>query len=162
MSITLKPLNNKHAEEIIGLILPIQQLEFGVSITLEDQPDLLDIEEFYTSKGGYFWGATFDDRLCGTIGLLRFNETAGAIRKMFVKKEFRGKEFGIAPLLLNNLISHCKETGIKDLYLGTVDILKAAIRFYEKQGFVQLDKKELPLDFPQMSSDTVFYHLAVQ
>ncbi|MFC4144195.1 GNAT family N-acetyltransferase [Pedobacter mendelii] len=147
--------------DIIDIILPIQQLEFNVPLTISDQPDLLDIENFYMLKGGNFWGASIQEKLCGTIALLRFNKESGAIRKMFVKKEFRGKEYGIAVALLNELINYCIANGIKNLYLGTVDILKAAIRFYEKKGFKQLDKNDLPNDFPFMSSDNVFYHLAL-
>jgi GNAT superfamily N-acetyltransferase len=161
MNISIKTLKNSDSKGIIDIILPIQQLEFGVPITLADQPDLLDIEDFYILNGGNFWGASVEGELCGTIAFLRFNEKAGAIRKMFVKKEFRGKEYGIASILLDELINYCRENGIGHLYLGTVDILKAAIRFYEKKGFVQLDKKELPSDFPVMASDNVFCHLAL-
>lgn len=32
---------------VVSLILPIQRDEFGIAITLEDQPDLLDIRGFY-------------------------------------------------------------------------------------------------------------------
>jgi putative acetyltransferase len=162
MNIHIKNLKNSDSKDIIDLILPIQQLEFGVPISLADQPDLLEIEDCYILKGGNFWGATVEGELCGTIALLLFSEKAGAIRKMFVKKEFRGKEYGIAPLLMEELIHYCREKGIKDLYLGTVDIAQAAIRFYEKKGFAQLDKKELPVDFPLMASDNVFFHLALQ
>ncbi|MFC3560897.1 GNAT family N-acetyltransferase [Pedobacter jamesrossensis] len=161
MSIIIKTLKNSDSKDIIDIILPIQQLEFGVPITLADQPDLLDIENFYILKGGNFWGANVEGTLCGTIALLRFNNKAAAIRKMFVKKEFRGKEYGIASSLLAELIRYCKENGIENLYLGTVDILKAAIRFYEKKGFVQLDKKEMPFDFPFMTPDNIFCHLAL-
>ena len=161
MDIQIKTLKNSDSKNIIEIILPIQQLEFGVPITLADQPDLHEIEEFYILKGGNFWGASVDGELGGTIALLRFNEKAGAIRKMFVKKEFRGKEYGIASNLLNELIKYCSENGISDLYLGTVDILHAAIRFYEKKGFIKLNKNELPVDFPVMAADNVFYHLAL-
>jgi GNAT superfamily N-acetyltransferase len=159
MNIIVKTLDNSFSKSIIDIVLPIQQLEFGVTITLGDQPDLLDIENYYITNGGNFWGAISNNELCGTIALLRFNEKAGAIRKMFVKKEFRGKEFGIASLLLEELLSHCRNNGIEDLYLGTVDILKAAIRFYEKKGFVQIDKSERPSDFPIMNADNIFCHL---
>ena len=37
----------KDVEQVVSLILPIQQEEFGVAITLEDQPDLQNIETFY-------------------------------------------------------------------------------------------------------------------
>lgn len=161
MNISIKTLKNSDSKAIIDIVLPIQQLEFGVPITLADQPDLLEIEKFYMLKGGNFWGASVEGELGGTIALLRFNEKAGAIRKMFVKKEFRGKEYGLASLLLEELITYCKENGIENLYLGTVNVLKAAIRFYEKKGFEQLDKKELPVDFPLMSLDNVFFKLAL-
>ena len=161
MNTVIKSLNDSHSREIIDLILPIQQLEFGVAISLKDQPDLLDIENTYTAKGGNFWGACSANTLCGTIALLRFSEKSAAIRKMFVKKEFRGREYGIASTLLAELISYAKANGIEHLYLGTVDILQAAIRFYEKNGFAKLDKKELPLTFPLMAADNVFYHLAL-
>ena len=159
MKANIKTLKNSDSQQIIDIILPIQQLEFGVPITLADQPDLLVIEEFYIQKGGNFWGAYIDGKLCGTIALLRFSEREGAIRKMFVKQEFRGKQYGIAAALLEALTIFCKENDINDLYLGTVDILQAAIRFYEKNSFVQVNKNDLPADFPLMSPDNVFCHL---
>lgn len=155
----IQPIQNEFEKEIIDLILNIQQKEFNVPVTLEDQPDLMEIEDFYYKPGGIFLGAFIDEKLVGTIALVRFNEKAGAIRKMFVKKEFRGKEFGIAQQLLEQLITFSKENGIKDLYLGTVSILQAALRFYEKNGFETIAKEALPTDFPLMKPDNVFCHL---
>jgi hypothetical protein len=43
---------NEDCKEILDLILPIQQIEFNVPITLEGQPDLLDIEKNYHQTGG--------------------------------------------------------------------------------------------------------------
>jgi N-acetylglutamate synthase-like GNAT family acetyltransferase len=162
MDIIIKTLNNQDSQAIIDTILPIQQVEFGVNITLDDQPDLFKIEEFYIAKGGNFWGASVENKICGTIGLLRFSKNAGAIRKMFVKREFRGKEHGIASTLVETLIQYCKAHEIKDIYLGTIGTMDAAIRFYEKKGFAKVDKKDLPADFPVMFTDDVFYHLTLQ
>ena len=159
MRLSIKPLRNSDTKRIIDIILPIEQLEFGVPITIEDQPDLEDIETHYITQGGNFWGAVVDDELCGTIGLLRFGENQAAVRKMFVRKEFRGKEFGLAVALLKQLITYSREGGISEIYLGTVDILKAAIRFYEKNGFVEVDKNELPVDFPLMKLDNIYFKL---
>ncbi|WP_347052107.1 GNAT family N-acetyltransferase [Flavobacterium olei] len=155
----IQSIQNEYENEIIDLILNIQQKEFNVPVTLEDQPDLLDIHNFYFKPGGTFLGAFIDGKLVGTIALVRFNPEAAAIRKMFVKKEFRGKEFGIAQQLLNQLIEFSKENGIKNLYLGTVTILQAALRFYEKNNFVTIEKEALPTDFPLMRPDNVFCHL---
>ena len=155
----IQPIQNEYEKEIVDLILNIQQKEFNVPITIEDQPDLLEIENFYFKPGGTFLGAFIDGKLVGTIALVKFNSEAGAIRKMFVKKEFRGKEFAIAQHLLKQLIAYSEENGIKNLYLGTVSILQAALRFYEKNNFVTIPKEKLPVDFPLMKPDNVFCHL---
>jgi len=158
----IEPVGNFYSQQIVDLIIPIQQIEFGVPITLEDQPDLMDIESNYHATGGNFWAAFQDGKVVGTIALISIGDENGVIRKMFVSKDFRGKEFGIAQNLLNGLITYCKARGITDLYLGTVDILKAAIRFYERNGFVALEKQDLPSTFPIMSADNVFYHLEIK
>lgn len=160
-ALEIRTLNNSYAARIIDLILPIQQVEYSIPVTLADQPDLLNIEEAYISSGGQFWGAISEGQLTGTIALISIGHQAGAIRKMFVKKEFRGKERGIAQQLLNRLISHCREQGITDIYLGTVVKLQAAIRFYERNGFKPIAKASLPAYFPAMPVDDQFFHLHI-
>lgn len=155
----IKPIANEYENEAANLIINIQQNEFGVPITLEDQPDLFNIQNFYYVGGGGFWGAFINEELVGTIALVKFDDDVAAIRKMFVKKEYRGKEFSIAQQLLETLIAYSKENGIDDLYLGTVSILEAALRFYEKNDFVRIEKETLPEKFPLMKPDTVFCHL---
>ncbi|MFC0517982.1 GNAT family N-acetyltransferase [Mucilaginibacter angelicae] len=155
----ISSLNNTYCKQIIDIILPIQQIEFNVPITLEAQPDLLDIETNYHRTGGNFWGAVYNEQLVGTIALIAFGDNAAAVRKMFVLKEYRGKELGIAQLLVDNLITYCRQNNITAIYLGTVDVMKAAHRFYEKNGFKRLEKHDLPKSFPLMSADNVFYEL---
>ncbi len=157
----IETVGNPYAQQIVDLIIPIQQIEFGVPITLADQPDLLDIENNYHATGGNFWAALSGDKVVGTIALIAIGNGQGVIRKMFVNKDFRGKEHGIAQKLLDTLVSYCREEGITDLYLGTVDILKAAIRFYERNHFEPIEKQNLPQAFPIMSADNVFYHLEI-
>ncbi len=156
---TPQMLDNQQCQSIIDLILPIQQIEFNVPVTAQDQPDLLDIEANYLQNGGGFWGVFDQELLVGTIALLNIGHHAGAIRKMFVRKEYRGKELGIAQGLLEELLDYCRSNGITDLYLGTVGQLKAAMRFYEKNGFVSITKDALPSYFPRMEVDHIFYHL---
>jgi len=156
------PIENDYSEAAIDLILSIQQKEFNVPITIEDQPDLLNIKDFYYGGGGGFWGAFVNDELVGTIALIKFDEKEAAIRKMFVKKEFRGKEFSIAQKLLDTLINYCKENGIDAIYLGTISKLEAALRFYERNHFVAIEKEALPEKFPLMKPDHVFRHLPLK
>lgn len=161
MKINIQPLDNTYSDQLIDLILNIQQKEFNIPITIEDQPDLRQIDSFYQEAGGNFWGAFIDGELVGSIALVKFDERAGAVRKMFVKKEFRGKELNIAQKLLEVLISFCRENGIDAIYLGTVSVLKAAMRFYERNHFIQVEKENLPVRFPLMSADDFFYALNI-
>ena len=55
MKTVIKPIKNEYSAAAVDLILSIQQKEFNVPITLEDQPDLLAIDRFYYTDGGCFW-----------------------------------------------------------------------------------------------------------
>jgi N-acetylglutamate synthase-like GNAT family acetyltransferase len=160
-NVNIIPLQDSHSTAIVDLILSIQQIEFGLSLTINDQPDLLNIENFYKLTGGEFWGAFYEGKLIGTIGLIKIANKVGVIRKMFVAKAFRGGELGVAQLLLNTLISYCKENNITSLYLGTQEVLQAAARFYIKNNFDRIDKGQLPVGFPLMPVDNAFYTLQI-
>ncbi|MBC7399995.1 MAG: GNAT family N-acetyltransferase, partial [Mucilaginibacter sp.] len=99
------------------------------------------------------------EELVGTIALINTGHNAGTIRKMFVKPEYRGKEWGTAQELLDVLLQFCRDKQISDVHLGTVEPLKAAHRFYERNGFTQIAVDELPTYFPRMMTDTMFYQL---
>src|SRR5690606_11828347 len=137
-----------HREAVVNLFLPIQQQEFGVSVTIEDQPDLLSIPSFYQTNNGNFWIALREGELIGTIGLIDIGFQAGAIRKLVVRKDFRGRENGVGQALLDTTINWCLDHKIRQLYLGTVPQLQAAIRFYQKNGFQPIAADELPYYFP--------------
>ncbi len=156
--ISIQTFNNEEdTPKIVELILNIQQQEFQIPIGITDQPDLLEIKNFYQQNAGNFWLAKMDNKLIGTIALIDCGEKTGTIRKMFVRKDFRGKEWGTAQLLLETLQQHALENGIEKLFLGTVERLQAAMRFYEKNGFARIPKENLPQVFPLMQLDTHFY-----
>lgn len=154
--VKIVPFEEKYTQEIVDLIIPIQREEFNIQLTVEDQPDLLTIREEYINTGGNFWVALFDDRVIGTIALVRLENHCGAIKKMFVTKDFRGEK-QIGRKLLDTLVNYCKEQGYERLYLGTVEVLKAAQKFYKKNGFELIDKTEMPKDYHLMDVDTVFF-----
>ena len=148
--------------EVIQLIISIQQQEFHISITEADQPDLQQVDTFYQQGKGNFWIAMHQGEVVGTIALLDIANRQVALRKMFVRKDFRGKSKGLANDLLATAIHWCTEKNIQDIYLGTVEVLKAAHRFYEKNDFLRIEKHQLPRDFPVMGVDTIFYHRSIQ
>ena len=149
-------------QAVINLILNIQKNEFNIPIDIEAQPDLRNIVEFYQNGNGNFWIAKIDNIVVGTIALLDIGSNNVALRKMFVKSEFRGKELGVGQALLNRVFEWTNEKETSSIFLGTTDKFLAAQRFYEKNGFVEIDKNLLPKEFPVMSVDVKFYEYVLK
>ena len=76
---------------VLGLILAIQNGEFGIPISADQQPDLRAIPQFYQSGAGGFWVARCGLDIVGTIGLKDIGNAEGALRKMFVVAAHRGR-----------------------------------------------------------------------
>lgn len=148
-------------EQVLQLILNIQQQEYNIPITREDQPDLLTIDSFYQQENGNFWVACDGEQVVGTIALLDIGNQQVALRKMFVQAEYRGKVWNTATLLLQKSISWAQQQQVTQIYLGTTMQFIAAHRFYEKHGFEEIAIKQLPDSFPVMKVDTKFYSLSV-
>lgn len=156
-SIEIRPYAEKDQEAVIRLILSIQQDEFGIPISLTDQPDLLKIAEVYQQGSGNFWVALHAGSVVGTISLIDIGSRQGALRKMFVDSAFRGSDFLTANKLLQGLLKWAAAHELEGIYLGTTEKFLAAHRFYEKNGFQRIEKQELPPSFPVMRVDTRFY-----
>lgn len=166
---SLHPWNRHDQDGVVALISGIQRGEFGLSITPEDQPDLMDVPGFYQRGAGQFWVAraqgcptgeeTPGSGVIGCIALLDIGNGQAALRKMFVEKQWRGAGHGVASALLAALLQHAAEHGLQQIFLGTTTRFLAAHRFYEKNGFIRTEKQNLPPSFPVMAVDTVFYRL---
>jgi len=154
---TIQIYTDKHKQEVIDLILHIQQKEFNIPITIEKQPDLNDIVNFYQTGKGNFWVATVDHKVVGTIGLLDIGNSQGALRKMFVNDLYRGKPHGVGQALLDTLFSWAKKNAISNVFLGTTEKFIAAQKFYVRNGFSEIPVESLPKNFPIMAVDKKFY-----
>ncbi|WP_346319789.1 GNAT family N-acetyltransferase [Chitinophaga sp. YIM B06452] len=159
--IEIQPFNQTRTNDVIAMILPIQQVEFSLPVTIDHQPDLLKIPEVYQDGRGNFWTALDGDKVVGTIALLDTGNNIGGLKKMFVDKDYRGREHRIAKRLLDTLLDWAKEKGFTDLYLGTTDVMTTAHRFYEKNGFVEVQREELPNEKFLAVVDRKFYHLTL-
>ncbi len=155
--IIIEMYGNENKLGVLNLILEIQQDEFGINITIDNQPDLNNISGFYQVNNGNFWVAKIDNLIIGTISLLDIGNNQGALRKMFVNKNYRGKEYGVGQKLLDTLLNWTKKNNIDEIFLGTTEKFIAAQRFYEKNNFIEINKTKLPYNFPIMSVDVKFY-----
>lgn len=160
-AINIAPFQPADQPGMVALVLPIQQTEFGIAITLQDQPDLLDPAGFFQHGSGNLWLAKAGAEVVGSIGLLDIGNGITVLRKMFVKPGYRGRGFGVASALLASLLDHCRRHGVQQIYLGTTSAYLAAHRFYEKHGFVEITPDALPADFPRVKVDSKFYRFQV-
>ncbi len=156
-SIVITPYIVEYQQAIEKLVLPIQQNEFGVKITREEQPDLMDIAGTFQHGVGNFWAALDDGEVVGTIGVVDISNQQVALKKMFVSSSHRGKDKGVAQLLMNTAVEWCSARGVQQIFLGTTERMHAAHRFYEKNGFTEVTNLQLPPNFPIVSVDTKFY-----
>jgi ribosomal protein S18 acetylase RimI-like enzyme len=98
-----------------------------------------------TDKNAEFYFAEFDGKV---IGYLKVNvgqsqteikiKNALEIERIYVLKEFHGKKVG--QILYEKALQLAKEKKVEYVWLGVWEQNPRAIRFYEKNGFVEFDK----------------------
>jgi GNAT superfamily N-acetyltransferase len=150
------PYSEQYQQQVESLVLGVQH-EFGIPVSISDQPDLKNIPGFYQHDNGNFWIALAEGKVTGTIALMDIGNGRGALRKMFVDAAFRGKQHGTGQALLDALVEWAVAKELNELVLGTTAVFLAAHRFYEKNGFEEIAASALPDGFLRMDVDTKFY-----
>ncbi|MGX6641103.1 bifunctional helix-turn-helix transcriptional regulator/GNAT family N-acetyltransferase [Legionella pneumophila] len=145
-------------KQIVNMIENIQVNEFHLSITPEINASILKAEEEYCyySSCNFWYAVDEQGGIIGSIGLKKLNHTEGEVKKFFIAPKYRG--LGLAQKLMLTLVRNAMKHGFKKLFLGTVAQLNAARRFYEKNGFVLVNKNSLPKEFELCPLDTHFYY----
>ncbi|KJK28972.1 GNAT family N-acetyltransferase [Paenibacillus polymyxa] len=147
--------DDSYKEEVIKLILHVQNVEYEVGISVKEQPDILDIHSNYINDGGNFWIALNDNgEVVGSIGLQKKNKEVAVLKKFFVYKDYRGKEFGTGKKLYEALLDFAKKQGFSKIILDTPSKATRSHGFYKKVGFKEIDKEDLPIkyDYPDRNS----------
>lgn len=151
------PYESRYQQQVEDLVLPIQQIEFAVNITREQQPDLMDIPGTFQKGLGNFWLAVSAGVVVGCVGVVDFGGNRVALKKMFVHRDFRGKAKGVSSALFAAVRAWCQTQAVSAIWLGTIAQMTAAHNFYRKNGFVEVSKEELPSGFPLVTVDNKFF-----
>lgn len=141
------------------MIDDILQNEYGV---YDDNSCVIKAEEeFYYNNSCNFWYA-IDEKgaVIGSVGLFKIDANNAEIKKFYVDKQYRGRK--VAQGLILKLLQAAKTHKITNLYLGTIDILKNAVSFYEKYGFERVSKKAMPAKFKFCEVDNMFYKIRTE
>lgn len=157
---TIEPLQPADSPRVADFVLGIQNGEFNLGFAPHEQPDLLNLGQFYT--GGGFWVAKEADELVGTLGLQRLDAHTAILRKLFVRKEWRGTPARVAQRLFEHLLPVARQLGFRAIYLDTPAVATASHRFYERNGFVEVtDKGALPAAYRYPDRNSRVYRLAL-
>lgn len=155
MPVIVTPYAAKFQQAVEDLVLSIQNEEFEFEITRDDQPELKDIPGIFQTGSGNFWVALDGRKVVGTIGVIDIADQQVALKKMFVAREYRGKD--VAQMLMSTAVKWCASKKVEKIFLATNAKMTVAQKFYEKSGFVEIDRAELPHTFPIAPVATNFY-----
>ncbi|ESQ91920.1 hypothetical protein ABAC460_03215 [Asticcacaulis sp. AC460] len=153
-AIVVRPWRPEDGPAAAELIRGILNEEFGFATT---RADLGDVE--HNAYGDGLWVAEDDGCIVGTIALLVYGETHGALRRMFVAPDRRGAGLGIGQALMESLLAQARLRDLDDVSLGTLAKFDRALGFYAKNGYVQIPRNALPSGFPAMPLEDIFCRL---
>ncbi len=144
MSYTIRPFEPKYQSEVIDLIKRIQVGEFNIPIEEGQRKELQSISHCFQKNKGNYWVALLNGKVIGTIAVIDIGHNAFELRDVFLDKEYRGQSTGFAEKLLDTVLAWAKEHNVNTIYLGTTLAFQAAHRFYEKHGFHEIAKEDMP------------------
>jgi predicted N-acetyltransferase YhbS len=113
--------------------------EFGMAPDPGDtDADLADLEAAYFKRGGRFDVLVDPDReddraIVGCVGLYPIDFETVELRKMYVRRENRGR--GLGKRLLEHALRQARRMGFARVMLETAGVLKDAIAMYQRRGF---------------------------
>ena len=90
-----------------------------------------------------------------------YRQQRGRAAEDVCRNGLQGFATGTASKLLTTLLTAAESRGIATIFLGTTDKFVGAHRFYEKNGFAEIERHELPDTFPLMAVDTKFYAISL-
>ncbi|MFA6530440.1 MAG: GNAT family N-acetyltransferase [Candidatus Micrarchaeia archaeon] len=146
--------NDKYKESTKEFILKILIGEFGLGNI--ERPDLDNISNIYQKDKSNFWIAVDNYQVIGSIAVKNYGNNRAYLKRMYVDGKHRAT--GLAKKLLDTALAYAKEAGFREIFLGTVEDMVAANKFYSKSGFKKINK--LPDDLPDFG-DTIFYKLTL-
>lgn len=132
----IKEFEDRYNDEVNNFIISVFVEEYGFEQFRKGLQEQNNNE--YINKGGNLWIAlNEDDEIVGTIALKKHNDAEAELKKLYVRKDYRGT--GLSKELYSKVMEESKINDYNRIFLGTYDKLESAIHFYLKRGFTQID-----------------------
>ena len=81
------------------------------------------------------WVAMDDDRIIGSIAVVKSTENTAQLRWFFIESQYQGQ--GIGKKLLDTAMQFCRVHEYNHIFLWTINTLDTAKYLYEKYGFIK-------------------------
>lgn len=137
-TVIIIPFSPNLKEEI--KILNLEWLKKYFKVEAKDDRILSDPQGEIIDKGGLIFYAIYDNKIVGTVSLLKISETTFELSKMAVTDGVQ--EIGIGNKLMEHCLIVAQQKGIKKLILYSNRRLLPAIYLYIKFGFVEIQLEE--------------------
>jgi N-acetylglutamate synthase-like GNAT family acetyltransferase len=138
-------------------VLNMEWLKKYFKIEPKDELVLSNPQEEIIEKGGMIFYAKYDDKIVGTVALIKIDENSFELSKMAVTDDVQG--LGIGQKLLQHCINIAEKQKIKKLILYSNRSLLPAIHLYEKFGFVEIPLEDGIYDRADIKMEKNIYGL---
>ncbi|MFR2805279.1 MAG: GNAT family N-acetyltransferase [Faecalispora jeddahensis] len=109
----------------------------GIDLTFQSyQEELSNLPGKYSRPFGRLYLASVDGVPAGCIGLRRFDEKRGEMKRLYVRDQFRGCKIG--RLLSEKVILEAQFIGYQAILLDTLSAMEEARALYQSLGFVEI------------------------
>lgn len=119
--------------------LNLEWLEHFFYVEPHDEEVLGNPEKYIIEPGGNIFFVRENDRILGTVALMKMEEGVFELTKMAVSPDARGKNIG--QQLMQFALDYAKKQGWERLIIYSNRKLENAIHIYKKFGF-----KEIPIE----------------
>ncbi|MCB4791125.1 MAG: GNAT family N-acetyltransferase [Elusimicrobia bacterium] len=139
----IRQINQGDNSAVKNLISSIMRDEFIESARGYTTDDLENTCEHYSGKNEIFYVAEGSEgHIVGTVGIKYDTHHTALLRRLFLKKEFRGKGHGSK--LIRHALDFCKKHGYKNIIFRGTDAMAGAYKTCLKNGFCEKDILALP------------------
>jgi GNAT superfamily N-acetyltransferase len=135
--ITIRPVQPADASEVKALIEGIMGDEFHAARNLYALHDIDDPGRYYSGKKDIFLVAEKDGHIVGTVAIKEDTPKTALLRRIFVRKNFRGKGYG--EKLLARAMEFCFDHHYETVVFRGVDKMQDALKLCLKNGFQETD-----------------------
>ena len=132
------PFSIEYKEPIKTLNLEWLQKYFKVEP--KDEKVLSDPQGEIIDKGGMIFYAQYNNKIIGTVSLIKIDDVTFELTKMAVSDGNQG--LGVGKKLMEHCLNEAKDKGIQKLILYSNRKLKPAIHLYESFGFIEIPVEE--------------------